>query len=176
MSTTLQLFTLTHVLISLAGIVSGFLAMAQWSRRRFSPATTHLFLATTALTSLTGFGFPFRGVTPGHVLGVLSLAALAVAGNGLYRMRLSGGWPRAFVASSVLAQYLNVFVLIVQSFQKVPALHDLAPTQTEWPFAAAQLVTLVTFLAWGLHAARHFRPAAATATAKIPIGATATRA
>jgi hypothetical protein len=185
MSATLQAYTLLHVLISLAGIASGFVVMAQlgWggtqaagqagkqlSRSRFSAGWTGFFLATTFLTSLTGFGFPFHGVTPGHVLGLLSFVALAAAAHGLYRRHLVGPWRIAFVAGAFLAQYFNVFVLIVQSFQKIPALHALAPTQTEGPFADVQLLTLITFVAWGLQAARHFHPNLATAT---PAGATA---
>jgi hypothetical protein len=163
MSTTLQVYTLAHVLISLAGIASGFVVMAGLSRSRLSP-WTKFFLSTTALTSLTGFGFPIHGVTPGHVLGVLSLIALGAAAEALNRPHFTGRWSKAFVAGSFLAQYFNVFVLIVQSFQKVPALHALAPTQTKWPFAAVQLLTLVAFIAWGLQAARRFQPVATNAS------------
>src|SRR5262245_32014850 len=118
MSATLQVFTLVHVLISLAGIASGFVVLAAMSRSRLSP-WTKFFLATTTLTSLTGFAFPIHGLTPGHVLGVLSLLALGAAAESLHLHQLAGRWRTVFVAGSFLAQYFNVFVLIVQSFQKV---------------------------------------------------------
>jgi hypothetical protein len=133
------------------------------SRSRLS-SWTKFFLATTTLTSLTGFAFPIHGLTPGHVLGVLSLLALGAAAEALHLHQLAGHRRTVFVVGAFAAQYFNVLVLIVQSFQKVPALHALAPTQTEWPFALTQLATLVAFIAWGLHAARHFHPTLAAPT------------
>ncbi|MGC3972531.1 MAG: hypothetical protein QM775_35845 [Pirellulales bacterium] len=148
MSTTLFVYTVLHVAVSLVGIASGFVVLYDLLRSRVSPRLTKFFLATTILTSVSGFGFPFHGVTPGHVLGVLSLAALALAVYAMYSRHLVGRWRTAYVVAAFVAQYFNFFVLIVQSFQKVPALHALAPTQTESPFAVTQLLTLVGFAVW----------------------------
>ena len=163
MSTYLMLFTLVHVLISLVAIASGFVVMYELLRSQGSRGWTAFFLATTVLTSVTGFGFPFEHVTPGHVLGVLSLIALGLALYALYSQKLVGKWRTVYVVTALVAQYFNVFVLIVQSFQKVPALQALAPTQTEWPFALVQGLTLVAFIVAGyLSTARY--PTAAIAT------------
>lgn len=145
----LQIFTLVHVAISLIGIGSGFVVLFGFLAGRPLDRWNATFLATTVATSLTGFAFPIRGFTPGLALGGLSLLVLAVALYARYARRLAGPWRRAYVISSVVALYFNVFVLIVQSFQKVPALKALAPTQAEWPFALAQGVALVAFLALG---------------------------
>lgn len=162
MSTALALYTLMHVLVSLVGIGSGFVVMYDLVRSRISRQTTALFLATTVLTSLSGFGFPVEHVTPGHVLGVLSLLVLCVALYARYARKLLGRWRTAFVVAAFTAQYVNVFVLIVQSFLKVPALHALAPTQTEWPFVAVQGLTFLAFVVWGTLASLQFsQPAVA---------------
>ena len=110
---------------------------------------TVFFLTTTVATSMTGFGFPIQGMTPGIAIGSISLAVLAVAIYARYPRHLSGLWCRVYVVGALFAFYLNFVVLIVQSFQKVPALHALAPNQTEPPFVAAQLVSLVAFLILG---------------------------
>jgi hypothetical protein len=117
---------------------------------------TGLFLATTVLTSVTGFGFPFDHLLPAHKVGILSLVALAVAIPALYVFKLAGGWRSAYVISSLIALYLNVFVLIVQLFEKVPALRMLAPTQSERPFLVAQVVTLVAFVGLTILSAKRF--------------------
>ena len=108
-------------------------------------------------TSVTGFGFPVAHFLPSHGVGILSLIALAVAITALYKFHLAGGWRRTYVICSVVALYFNCFVLAVQSFEKVPALKALAPTQTEAPFAIAQLVVLALFVFAGIQAARRFR-------------------
>ena len=122
-----------------------------------------LFLATTAATSLTGFGFPFERLLPSHVVGIISLVALAPAIYGRYARRLAGAWRPAYVIGAILGLYLNVFVAIVQSFLKVPALKSLAPTQSEPPFKITQLVVLALFLAAGAVAVIRFRPPPKTA-------------
>ena len=106
---------------------------------------------------MTGFGFPIQGVTPGIVLGVISLVVLAVALYARYGRHLAGAWRPVYIITAVMGLYLNVFVLIVQSFQKVPALKAMAPTQSEPPFAIAQAVTLVAFIALGFLAGKRFR-------------------
>ncbi len=168
MSTYLMLFTLVHVLISLVAIASGFVVMYELLRSQASRSWTAFFLTTTVLTSVTGFGFPFQQVTPGHVLGVLSLFALGLALYALYSRELVGRWRTVYVVTALVAQYFNVFVLIVQSFQKVPVLHAMAPTQTEWPFALVQGVTLVAFIVAGFLATARFPTAAGATTQRLP--------
>ena len=120
---------------------------------------TTLFLLTTVLTSVTGFLFPIRGFTPAIGVGIISCLLLALALVGLYGKHLVDAWRWIYVACAVSAFYLNVFVLIVQSFQKVPALHALAPTQSEPPFLISQAVALAAFVVLGVIAAFRFRPA-----------------
>ncbi len=154
----LAAFTQLHVAISLVGIASGFLVILAMIASRKVSSMTVLFLLTTILTSVTGFMFPFKGVTPGIVIGVLSLVILMVALIARYAGHLKGGWRGTWVIAAILAQYFNFFVLIVQSFEKVPALHAMAPTGKELPFVVVQLVTLVVFIALAVLAFRKFRP------------------
>src|SRR5262245_31752067 len=143
----LQYFTLVHVLISLVGIAAGFGVLAGLVAGKLLPRWTAAYLATTAATSVTGFFFPFQGFTPGIALGIVSLPVLAGASYALYVRRLAGtGMGATFVVGTVLAQYLNCLVLVTQLFQKMPALAELAPTQTEPPFAATQLLVLAAFV------------------------------
>jgi hypothetical protein len=142
----MTLFTGFHVLLSLVGILSGFVVVfGLLTSRRFDNWTA-IFLSTTLMTSVTGFLFPFHGITPGSVIGVLSLLLLGLANLGRYQRNLKGGWRRTYAISSVIALYLNFFILIVQLFEKVPALKALAPTQSETPFKIAQLTALVLFI------------------------------
>ena len=151
-------FTILHVAISLIGIVSGLIVLFGMLRARRLPGWTALFLATTVLTSVTGFMFPINGLTPAIVVGVISIVILAIALMALYVKHLSGAWRWIYVTTALAALYFNVFVLIVQSFQKVPALQKLAPTQSEPPFLITQGVALVAFLVLGTLAVRRFRP------------------
>jgi hypothetical protein len=118
---------------------------------------TGVFLATTVATSVTGFGFPFDHFLPSHGVGILSLVVLAIAMVALYSFHLAGAWRRIYAVCAVIALYLNVFVLVVQAFEKVPPLRALAPTQSEPPFAIAQLLVLALFVALGIAAAKKFR-------------------
>jgi hypothetical protein len=154
---TLSVFV--HVVLSLIGILSGFIVVFGLLANKRLVGMTHIFLATTILTSVTGFFLPAKHFMPSHALGILSLIALMVAVVAWYSKNLAGGWRRGFAISAVIALYLNFFVLIAQSFMKVPALHELAPTGTEGPFKIAQLVALVIFLLLGIGAARNFRSA-----------------
>jgi hypothetical protein len=153
----LATFTLVHVLISLIGIGSGFLILYGMIAGRRMDGGTILFLATTVLTSLTGYGFPFTHVLPSHIVGAISLVALAIAIFARYSRHLAGGWRRTYVISATLALYLNVFVFVVQSFQKNPALHALAPTGKEPPFAVVQLLVTIVFIALTRLAVKRFR-------------------
>jgi hypothetical protein len=150
-------FTALHVALSLVGIASGFIAILGMINARWLPRWNALFLATTVLTSVTGFLFPFKGVTPGIVVGILSMVVLIVAIIACYSRRLGGGWRGTYVISAALALYFNFFVLIVQSFEKVPALKSLAPTQSEAPFKIAQLLALVLFVVLTVLAFKRFR-------------------
>jgi len=154
-------FTLIHVVLSLIGIASGLVVLRGLLASNPLTGWASTFLATTAATSVTGFLFPFHGVTPAIVLGVLSLIVLAAAGAGRYVFRLAGPWCWIYAAGSVAALYLNVFVLIVQAFEKLPALHALAPTTppSGAAFSITQGLAVVFFAAMGVLAVRRFRPA-----------------
>ncbi len=156
-------YTLIHVVISLIGIGSGIVVLWGMIRNKPLDGITAIFLTTTVLTSLTGFGFPFSHVTPGIIVGVISLLVLAIAVMARYGFHLAGAWRLVYVVSALMALYLNVFVLVVQSFEKVPGLRALAPTQSEPPFVAAQLIVLAAFVVLSLVAGRKFRPNATAA-------------
>jgi hypothetical protein len=148
--------TVIHTAISLIGIGSGLVVLYGLLTSRRLDSWTKLFLATTAATSLTGFLFPVHALLPAHIVGIISLVVLTIAILARYRFRLAGGWRRGYVIAAVIALYLNVFVLIVQLFEKVPSLKALAPTQSEPPFQIAQLVILIIFVALGFRAAIKF--------------------
>jgi hypothetical protein len=153
----LNALTIFHVVLSLVGIGSGFMVVYGFLGSKYFPGWTTLFLVTTVATSVTGFLFPFHQFLPSHGVGILSLIVLAIAMLALYRYRLEGGWRRTFAITAVIALYLNFFVLIAQLFLKVPALHDLAPTQSEPPFQIAQLVALIFFSVLGFRGATKFK-------------------
>jgi hypothetical protein len=157
MISNLSLFTKVHVVISLIGIASGLVVMCGLLVGRKLNQWSALFLISTAATSLTGFFFPFQGITPGIIVGIISLVILAVAILARYVRHLAGRWRWIYVVTAMSALYLNVFVLIAQLFQKVPALKALAPTQSEPPFAVAQLLVLALFVALTIVAAVRFR-------------------
>jgi hypothetical protein len=147
-----------HVALSLVGLATGFVVIWGMLNARPLDRWTAVFLATTLLTSLTGFLFPIHGFTPAIGLGLISLPVLGLAVFARYGRHLAGPWRWVYVITAVVAQYLNFFVLIVQSFMKIPKLHDLAPTQSEPPFAIAQFVALVAFVVLGILATIRFRP------------------
>jgi hypothetical protein len=155
-------FTLLHVVISLIGIFSGLIVLFGMLGAHRLPGWTALFLLTTVLTSVTGYMFPSNGIDPAQIVGAISLVALAFAVLGLYAFRLGGLWRWIYVAGAVLALYLNVFVAVAQSFQKLPFLHPLAPTQSEPPFLVTQIVVLLIFIVLGIAAVRKFHPGAAS--------------
>jgi hypothetical protein len=152
--------TFVHVVLSLIGIVSGFVAVYALLQGKKLEGWTLTYFVTTMLTSVTGFLFPLIPFLPSHAFGVISLVVLPLALVGRYAFHFAGPWRWIYAVGVVLALYLNVFVLVVQVFQKIPALHALAPTQSEAPFAVAQLVVLIAFIAIGVAAVRKFRPAA----------------
>jgi hypothetical protein len=150
-------FTLFHVAISLIGILSGLVVVLGMVSGKGLEAWNQLFLITTVATSVTGFFFPFHGFTPGIAVGILSLVALAVAITARYGRHMVGGWRRTYVITAVIALYFNVFVLVVQLFEKVPSLHALAPKGSEPPFVITQGIVMVIFIAAGIAAAKRFR-------------------
>jgi hypothetical protein len=153
----LSAFTLFHVLLSLAGIISGFVVAFGLLTARRLEGWTAVFLWTTVATSATGFLFPFHRFLPSHAVGIVSLIVLAVALYARYKRQLAGAWQRTYVVTAMIAFYLNVFVLVAQLFMKVPALKVLAPTQSEPPFKVTQLVVLAIFIVLGVFATLRFR-------------------
>lgn len=152
-------FTSIHVAISLIGIFSGLVVMFGMLTRKLLDRWTALFLVTTVATSVTGFFFPFHGFTPAIGVGIISLIVLAVAILARYARHLAGAWRWIYVVSAAVSLYFNVFVLVVQFFQKVPGLKALAPTQSEPPFLVTQLIVLTVFVVLAIAASIRFRVA-----------------
>jgi hypothetical protein len=148
-----------HSAISLVGIVSGFVVVSGMLDAKRLDGWTAVFLLTTVATSVTGFFFPFGVLLPSHKIGILSLALLAVAIVARYVRHLAGASRWLYVVSALMALYFNFFVLVVQLFRRVTALQALAPTQSEPPFAVAQLVVLVLFVWLGIRSVKRFHPA-----------------
>jgi hypothetical protein len=160
----LPAFTLFHVALSLIAIAAGFVVLFSMFGAKVPRGWTALFLIMTALTSVTGYFFPAEKVLPSHIVGVITLVVVALASLAVYRYRLMRSWRWIYVVSAISALYLNVFVGVVQSFLKVPFLKALAPTQAEPPFAIAQAVVLLTFVAAAIVALRLFHPGGSAAT------------
>ena len=159
----LATFTMVHVIISLIGIASGIIVMFGLLGSNRMPGMTAIFLLFTILTSATGFLIPpllTEKLLPSHMVGILSLVLLAIACIALYAMKLSGAWRWIYVVTAMASLYLNVFVLVIQSFLKIPALHALAPSvpPSEPPFAVIQGIVLVFFIIVIIGAVRRFRP------------------
>ena len=157
-------FVMVHVVISLIGIVAGIVVMFAMLGSKRQSGLTAIFLLFTILTSATGFAIPpllSEKLLPSHMIGILSLVLLAVACIALYVMKLAGPWRWIYVVTALVSLYLNVFVLVIQSFLKVPFLHALAPSvpPAEPPFAIVQGIVLVFFVVMIIGAWRRFRPA-----------------
>jgi|SRR3954451_24676141 hypothetical protein len=153
----LSTFTLLHTIISIIGILSGLLVLLAMLAGRLNSRWTSTFLATTVLTSVTGFMFPVHKFLPSHGVGTLSLLVLAITIPALYVFHLSGGWRRVYIIGATIALYFNVFVLVVQAFLKVPPLHALAPTGSEPAFLIVQAIVLAVFVYLGIVALRKSR-------------------
>jgi hypothetical protein len=151
-------FTLLHVLISVVALVSGAVAIGGMAIGRRLDGWTPLFLWSTVATSVTGFLFHSKSFGPPHIIGVISLVVLAFTFTALYFYRMVGLWRPVYVVTAITALYLNAFVAVVQAFQKISLLHDLAPTQSEPPFLVAQALLLVGFIIVGLLSTWKFRP------------------
>ena len=148
--------TLVHVVLSLAGIGSGFIVVFGLIAAKRLDGLTALFLASTVATSLTGFLFPFHKLLPSHVVGLVSLVVLGVAILARYVRHLSGAWRWIYAVNVVVGLYLNFFVFVAQAFQKVPVLKAMAPTQSEAPFVVAQVVVMALFVVLGILAVKRF--------------------
>ena len=153
----LNIYTIIHTVISLIGIFTGLVVLFGLLANKQLDCWTKWFLWTTVATSVTGFGFPFHGVTPAHIVGIISLIFLAIAIYAYYSHQLVGAWRWIYVLSAIIALWFNVFVLIIMAFRKVPALHDLAPTQTEPPFQYTQIAVLLLFVVFAIFAVIRFR-------------------
>src|SRR5258708_4189551 len=123
----LKAYTLFHTVISLVAIIAGLVVLFGMLVANPLDGWTAVFLWTTIATNMTGFFFPFKGFKPSYVVGALSLILLALAYQGRYTHHLAGSWRWIYVVTAVASLYFNVFVLVVQSFQKLPALNALAP-------------------------------------------------
>jgi len=156
----LSAFTTLHVVISLIAIASGIIVMFGLLGSSRMPGLTAIFLLFTILTSATGFLFPFEKLLPSHMVGILSLVLLAIACLALYVMKLSGAWRWIYVLTALASLYFNVFVLVIQSFLKVPALTALAPgNPPSGPvFAVVQGIVLLFFVVMIIGAMRRYRP------------------
>jgi hypothetical protein len=164
----LSTFITAHVIISLIGIAAGIIVMFGMLGSNRMPGLTAIFLLFTILTSATGFLIPplvSETFLPSHAVGILSLVLLAVACFALYGQKLSGRWRLIYVLTALISLYLNVFVLVIQSFLKIPALHALAPSvpPSEPPFAIVQGIVLVFFVIVIIGAIRRYRPMASFA-------------
>ena len=153
---TTSTFTLVHVWLSVIGIGAGLVVVFGLLAGKSLGGWTALFLITTAATSVTGFAFPFDHLLPSHKVGIVSLAVLALVLLARYGFRIAGPWRRVYTAGAGLALYLNVFVAVVQAFEKVPFLNAMAPTQTEPAFVVTQVVVLLLFATMIIGAARRF--------------------
>ena len=156
MSTSPAVLTLFHVALSVVGIIAGFVVVFGLISAKQSKSWTGTFLVTTAATSVTGFLFPFHKFLPSHGVGIVSILVLAITVPAFYVFHLGGAWRRVYVIGSVIALYLNVFVLIAQFFMKIPALKVLAPTQSEPPFLGTQIVVMLIFIVLGVLATKRF--------------------
>src|SRR3984885_7272810 len=147
-----------HVAISLVALVAGLIALYSWLSGKVSNGWTELFLVTIILTSVTGFPLPPFGLDPPRMVGILSLILLAIALLAIYVFRVAGPWRWIFVVAAMTALYLDAFVGVIQAFNKLSFLHELAPTGSEPPFLIAQVIVLVFFVVLGFLAARRFHP------------------
>jgi hypothetical protein len=154
----LQIYTIVHTLISLVAIFTGLVVLFGLLSGKRLDSWTKWFLVTAVATTVTGFFFPFHGFTPAIGIGLISLPILALTIYARYPKNLAGAWRLIYVLGAVISLYFNVFVGVVQSFEKIPALHAMAPTQSEPPFKLTQLVVLALFVILTFVAAIRFRP------------------
>jgi hypothetical protein len=160
----LQIYTIIHTLISLIAIFTGLIVLFGMLGGKRLDGWTKWFLITAVATTITGFFFPFHGFTPAIGLGIISLPFLALTIFARYPKHLAGAWRWIYVIGAVICLYFNLFVLVVQAFEKIPALHAMASTQTEPPFKLTQLIVLLITALFGIVAAIRFHPEPRVAT------------
>ena len=160
----LHIYTIIHTLISLAAVFTGLIVLFGMIGGKRLDGWTKWFLISAVLTTATGFFFPFHGVTPAIILGIISLPFLALTISARYAKHLAGSWRWIYVIGAVICLYFNLFVAVVQAFEKIPALHALAPTQSEPPFKLTQLVVLLVSALLAIVAAIRFHPEPRVAT------------
>ena len=160
----LQIYTIIHTLISLIAIFTGLIVLFGMIGGKRLDGWTKWFLVTAVATTITGFFFPFHGFTPAIALGIISLPFLALTIFARYPKNLAGAWRWIYVVGAVICLYFNLFVLVVQAFEKITALHTLAPTQTEPPFKLTQLVVLLVSVLLAIVATIRFHPEPRVAT------------
>jgi hypothetical protein len=154
----LKIYTIIHTLISLVAIVTGFVVLLGLLAGKRLDGWTKWFLITAVATTVTGFFFPFHGLTPAFTLGIISSIVLLITIIARYPKHLTGAWRWIYTIGAVISLYFNLVVLVVQAFEKVPFLHAMAPTQTEGPFKVTQLAVLALFIILGVGAVIRFRP------------------
>jgi hypothetical protein len=154
----LHIYTIIHTLISFIAIFTGLVVVFGMLGGKRLGGWTKWFLITAVATTVTGFFFPFHGLTPAFKLGIISAFVLAITIYARCPRQLAGAWRWIYVVGAVISLYFNAFVLVVQSFEKIPALHAMAPTQTEQPFKLTQLVVLALFIVLGIAGVIRFRP------------------
>ena len=154
----LQIYTVIHTLISLVAIFTGLVVVVGMLGGKRLDGWTKWFLITAVATTITGFFFPFHGFTPAIGLGIISLPFIALTTFARYPKHLAGPWRWIYVIGAVICLYFNLFVAVVQAFEKIPALHAMAPTQTEPPCKFTQLVVLLVSVLLAIVAAIRFRP------------------
>ncbi|PYK77321.1 MAG: hypothetical protein DME37_12810 [Verrucomicrobia bacterium] len=154
----MQIYTIIHTLISLVAILTGFVVLFGLLTGNRIDAWTKWVLISAVATTVTGFFFPFHGITPAIKLGIISSVVLVITIYARYAKHLAGAWRWIYVVGASVTLYFNVFVGIVQSFEKIPALKAMAPTQSEPPFKLTQLVVLALFVILTLVAVIRFRP------------------
>jgi hypothetical protein len=150
--------TLVHTVISIVAIAAGLVVAGGLIAGVRIDGWTGIFLVTTALTSITGFFFPFTQLLASHWVGIISLLILPFVIAARYWKHLRHTWRAVYVVGTVIVLYLNFFILLVQLFRRIPALIVAAPKQTEPPFVVTQLLVLALFVWLGFAAFRRFRP------------------
>jgi hypothetical protein len=159
----LHIYTIIHTLISLIAIFTGLIVVFGMIGGKRLDGWTKWFLITAVLTTATGFFFPFHGVTPAIILGMITVPVLAITIYARCSRQFAGAWRWIYAVGAVMSLYFNLFVLVVQLFEKVPALHAIAPTQTESPFKLTQLSVLIVSILLGIVAVVRFHPERARA-------------
>jgi hypothetical protein len=154
----LHIYTIIHTLISLVAIFTGIVVVFEMIADKRLDSWTKWFLTTAVLTTVTGFFFPFHGFTPAVGLGIISVPFLAITIFARYSKHLAGAWRWIYVIGAVICLYFNLFVAVVQAFEKIPALHAMAPTQTESPFKLTQVCVLVVSAVLAIIAVIRFHP------------------